>query len=71
MHGNEGADNASRLAVVQFESLNGRYTPEAKVLKISPLSTALRASLGQSSGAEGHGLKLALFQNTDNPLSDF
>lgn len=59
-HGNEGADNAGRLAVVQFESFNGSCTPEAKVLKPALSPPALETSAGRSSGAESHELKLTL-----------
>ena len=59
-HGNEGADKAGRLAVVPFESFNGSYTPEAKVLKPALCPPALETGAGRSSGVERHELRLAL-----------
>lgn len=59
-HGNEGADKAGRLAVVPFESFNGSYTPEAKVLQPALCPPALETSTGRSSGLERYELRLAL-----------
>lgn len=52
--------NVGRLAVVQFESLHGGCTPDARVLKSALSTPALETSAGRSSGVECYELKRAV-----------